>query len=137
MEKTFSLRLCRLRRGLFLSQAEIAQRLGIAQQSWQRYEKGLVQPSVGSLHQICEAFSVSADWLLGFSEVQRLKLQRRDMVVAESDSPAYGAKSETPSQWERRARRAEVKVETLERELDKQRTFIRELLERLHLSPES
>ncbi len=134
MKKTFSLRLRKLRKGLFLSQAEIAQRLGISQQSWQRYEAGSVYPGVVWLHQICEKFQISADWLLGFSETQRTRESRNPedpLPIGEEAPPAYDAQDENAQHWMRRAMRAEVKVETLEKELDKQRAFVRELTLRL------
>ena len=51
-----------------ISQAEMARKVGIAQQGWARYESGKVVPGAEALHQICESSGVSADWLLGLPE---------------------------------------------------------------------
>lgn len=51
-----------------VSQAEIAQSVGISQQGWARYEKGKALPGAEIIHQICETLDVSADWLLGLSD---------------------------------------------------------------------
>ena len=50
------------------SQAEIARLLGVKQQNWARWENGVVFPGAETLHHICVAFHVSADWLLGLPE---------------------------------------------------------------------
>ena len=54
-----------------ISQAEMARRVGIAQQGWARYETGKVAPGAEALHQICEASGVSADWILGLSDTKK------------------------------------------------------------------
>lgn len=50
------------------SQAEIARSIGIPQQAWARYEKGIVAPNAETLFQICRVHACSADWLLGLKE---------------------------------------------------------------------
>jgi transcriptional regulator with XRE-family HTH domain len=50
------------------SQVAAARQLGIAQQGWARYESGAALPGAEVLHRICCRFSVSADWLLGFTD---------------------------------------------------------------------
>lgn len=71
----FSLRLREVRKGL--TQAQAAESIGISQQGWARYESGKVLPGAEVIHQICSSFDVSADWLLGLSNVRE-----RDSVVA-------------------------------------------------------
>lgn len=39
--------------------------VGCKQQNWARYESGSVLPGAETIHHICVAFGVSADWLLG------------------------------------------------------------------------
>lgn len=50
------------------SQAAVAKLLGIAQQNYQRYEKGVVEPSLAMIHSICVTLGCSADWLLGIGD---------------------------------------------------------------------
>ena len=47
------------------SQAEMARRIGIPQQNYQRYESGQQMAGGEQLHRISVALGVSADWLLG------------------------------------------------------------------------
>lgn len=55
----------KLRTSKGLSQKEIAQRLGIGQQGYQRYEAGLSLPPPDKLSMLAELFGVSTDYLLG------------------------------------------------------------------------
>lgn len=61
-----------LRSDLNLTQAEIASKLGMPQQSWARFETGKVpDPRCSTIAHICKTFNVSADWLLGLTENKR------------------------------------------------------------------
>ena len=51
------------------SQAAISNILGVKQQNWARWESGVVQPNAETIHHICVTFHVSADWLLGLSDL--------------------------------------------------------------------
>lgn len=58
-----------LRLNLGLSQAEIAEKLGMHQTAWGRFETGKVpDPRASTIQHICKTFNVSADWLLGLDE---------------------------------------------------------------------
>ena len=46
----------------------MAKGIGIPQQAWARYEKGIVAPNAETLYNICRAHACSADWLLGLSD---------------------------------------------------------------------
>ena len=48
-----------------LTQKEIADNIGITEQSYQRYEYGKVVPSAIKLHELADYFDVSTDYLLG------------------------------------------------------------------------
>ena len=50
------------------SQAEMAKGIGIPQQAWARYEKGIVAPNAETLYNICRVHACSANWLLGLPE---------------------------------------------------------------------
>jgi transcriptional regulator with XRE-family HTH domain len=65
--KIFCTRL-RERRGE-LSQVAFARQLGMNQQTYQRYETGVREPDLETLHQIGVCCGVSIDWLLGLSDI--------------------------------------------------------------------
>ena len=46
-------------------QSQFAAELGMKQQQYARYEKGVTVPSVDVLSEICRVHACSADWLLG------------------------------------------------------------------------
>ena len=64
--KKVSERMLELRDGM--TQAEAGKRIGKTQQVWARYESGAVKPNAEMILQICSAFDVSADWLLGLTD---------------------------------------------------------------------
>lgn len=58
-----------LRTSLGLSQAEMAEKLGMHQTAWGRFETGKVpDPRASTITLICKTFNVSADWLLGLHD---------------------------------------------------------------------
>lgn len=61
-----NLRLLREKHGL--SQQSLAEKLGITQQAVYKYEKTSVEPDISTLMQLAELFSVSVDYLIGFSD---------------------------------------------------------------------
>ena len=63
--------LMRFRSETGLSQKEIARRLSIVQQVWQRYETGQTKPAAEFIVKVAQTFGVSADYLLGLSDVPR------------------------------------------------------------------
>ncbi|MCP3060982.1 helix-turn-helix domain-containing protein [Myxococcus sp. K38C18041901] len=52
---------------LGLTQAEVAQQMGLASEVYSRLERGKMLPSLTTLHRLCEALDVSPDELLGFT----------------------------------------------------------------------
>lgn len=61
----------RFRAELGLSQADVAGKLGMAQQSYYRYESGRNLPSVPTIIKLADAFDVSADYLLGLRDTPK------------------------------------------------------------------
>lgn len=58
-----------LRKQSNMTQAEIAEKLGIQQQAWARLETGKVpDPRASTIVHICKELGVSANWLLGLEE---------------------------------------------------------------------
>jgi len=51
-----------------LTQRQMAERLGIAQPSYIRYENGKAEPTLENLVKIADIFDVSIDFLLGRKE---------------------------------------------------------------------
>jgi transcriptional regulator with XRE-family HTH domain len=51
-----------------ISQAQMARTLGMTQQQYFKYEKGINEMPVRYLLMICETYGLSADWLLGLSD---------------------------------------------------------------------
>lgn len=65
----FSQRLCELRKQHGISQAALAQELGIALRAYQYYERGQRDPQLSVAISIADFYGVSLDYLAGRSEV--------------------------------------------------------------------
>jgi len=59
-----------------ITQKELAEFLGIKQQQYARYEKGVNIMPVTYLPQICKYLDVSADYILGLSESKEIKKEK-------------------------------------------------------------
>ena len=66
--KIFQERLKQERKALKLTQRDFAQKLGITQPSYIRYENGTSQPTLETLVAIADVLEVSVDYLLGRNE---------------------------------------------------------------------
>lgn len=55
-----------------ITQKEMADYLGIKQQQYSRYEKGINVMPVTYLPKICEKLGVSADYILGLSKIKKI-----------------------------------------------------------------
>ena len=51
-----------------ITQAQVAEVLGITQQQYFKYEKGINELPLRYLVVICQEYNLSADWLLGLSD---------------------------------------------------------------------
>ncbi len=67
--KIFQERLVEQRKYNKLTQQKVAEYLGISQPSYIRYEKGDSEPSLENLARLADLFDVSADYLLGRSDI--------------------------------------------------------------------
>ena len=63
----FAKRLKELRQLKCLTQAELADLLGISSSSVGMYEQGRREPDISLINKICEVFSVTSDYLLGMT----------------------------------------------------------------------
>lgn len=70
---TFSESLRRFRNDFNLSQKNVADKLGMKQSLYFRYEKGETVPAVTFLLKMANTFNVSADYLLGLSDEPHAK----------------------------------------------------------------
>lgn len=61
-------RIREMRKERGLSQAKIAQKIGMEQTQYSRYERGENEIKVNVLIDICKALDVSSDYLLGLSD---------------------------------------------------------------------
>ena len=68
----FDERIRQLRISLGINQTQFGNRLGVSKQSVSNWENGNIQPSIDMLTKIAVTFSVSADYLLGISEIRSL-----------------------------------------------------------------
>lgn len=66
---SFNERLFELRHQLDLSQAELANRIGVNKQTISQYERGVRRPDLDTLSILCDFFNVSSDYILGKSNV--------------------------------------------------------------------
>ena len=66
--KIFSTRLKELRVENNYTQQQMAEKLGVRQQSYARYETGAGEPNLETVTKLCAIFDVSSDYLLGLSD---------------------------------------------------------------------
>ena len=71
MELLFAQRLKELRKEKGLTQADLSSRMGYGYTTIGNYEKGRNEPSLSDLMLICEVLDVSADYLVGLSDVRK------------------------------------------------------------------
>lgn len=67
---TFGTRLRELRISSGLTQAQFADKIKLSKANVSKYESGIIEPSLDTIFLICQLFSVSADYLLGLSDIK-------------------------------------------------------------------
>lgn len=75
-------RIKQLRQEQGLSQRGLAERLGISQQSINKYENHNIEPDIAALRQIADVFSVSIDYL-----VERTDERQPVLMLPEDENP--------------------------------------------------
>jgi len=63
-----------------ITQKEIAEYLGIRQQQYARYEKGINIMPITHLKGICQYLNVSADYIIGLSENKEIKKELKTRI---------------------------------------------------------
>lgn len=69
MKEEVGKRLFESRKACNLTQLEVANKLGVAQPVYQRFEKGVYECSYEQLVKLCDLFDISCDYLLGRKEI--------------------------------------------------------------------
>lgn len=72
-------RIKQLRQEKGFSQRSLAEQLGVSQQSINKYENHNIEPDIATLQQIADVFSVSIDYLVGYSD------ERLPVIVNQED----------------------------------------------------
>lgn len=65
LKEEFGIKLKESRKAQKMSQKQVADRLGVAQPVYQRFEAGIYECNYEQLKTLCDIFDVSADFLLG------------------------------------------------------------------------
>lgn len=78
-------RAARVRLGL--TQADVAERVGIAMEVYSRMERGKVLPSVTTLRRLCQVLRIGADTLLGLEVVMLEPPQEEGAATPPEDPP--------------------------------------------------
>ena len=73
------LMLAREKRGL--TQKELSYRLGLKQQQYARYEKGINIMPVTYLYKICIDLNISADYILGLSDEMNIRSNNQRTLI--------------------------------------------------------
>ena len=85
----------RFRKNFNLTQKQVSTVLGISQQSYQVYENKSI-PSASTIVKLANAYNVSADYLLGLSDVPNSKIENPAPVeVDDEDSNALTIAAES------------------------------------------
>lgn len=69
----FGIKLRKLRESYGLTQKALAEKIGIERATVSSYERGGLYPSIENLREICLVFGVSADYLIGLTEIHNMK----------------------------------------------------------------
>ena len=54
-----------------ISQKQLAETIGVSQQSINKYENHNIEPDIGTLIRMAEYFNTSVDYLIGHTDIQR------------------------------------------------------------------
>lgn len=76
----FSERLKKLRKDTGLTQVDVASKLGISQQAYASWERGMKKPTQENLVKIAQILNASVDYLLGNSEEKSDELDNIELL---------------------------------------------------------
>lgn len=86
-------KLKQLREKRGLSQAEVAQEIGISRQMYNKYERGDTEPSLSAIRAICKLYAVSPNTLLGQEQKSYDDVKLPEPLAVASPQAAYGTKN--------------------------------------------
>lgn len=116
--KVFGERLKELRNSM--SQKELADAIGLKQQTYQQYESAKREPPYEILVELCRHFEVSADWLLGLSVCRdSVAWALSTPLKTPENAPSGASVGDAGNALLERAIRAETIVEAQRAELDR------------------
>ncbi|RKH53994.1 XRE family transcriptional regulator [Corallococcus sp. AB050B] len=75
------------RQHLGLTQAEVAERIGLVHPVYNRLERGKMLPSVPSLYRLCRELRVSPEKLMGLTATGDVRKDTREKPKKEDDAP--------------------------------------------------
>ena len=84
-KNSLAMKLKILRAEYDLTQAEVAKRLGISQQTYSKYESKDTVIDSETITKICALYGVSADYLLGIDNVQNAAPPRKTAALLDDD----------------------------------------------------
>ena len=84
--KSFGDRLRELRDQRDISQKELADKLGVNKQTISQYERDVREPSLDMLSSLCDFFNVSADYILGKTNVTPRFLNSEQLALLDGGS---------------------------------------------------
>lgn len=100
-----------LRAEIGMKQTDLAERLGVVRTSISNYENEVNQLDPPTIQRLCEIFHVTADYLLGFSEIRSPAVTEGEMLLVEAyraaDPRAKAVVDLTLEPWLGGVRRAE------------------------------
>jgi transcriptional regulator with XRE-family HTH domain len=67
--KEFAEKLKALRNLHYMTQQEVAEKIGVTRSAYSNYEQGLRTPDLEVVKKICLLYEISADFLLGIDEI--------------------------------------------------------------------
>lgn len=77
-------RLRELRKKCGWNQDELAKRLAVSRQAVGNYETGEREPDIKTINQLCDIFGVTADYLLGRSDVPTADIPESDWLLLDA-----------------------------------------------------
>lgn len=77
--KNFGARVAMMRNAKEMTQAQLAEKLGLAQSNIARYENGNSFPSIENLVKLADIFDCTTDWLLGRTDSGGVKVSYEDI----------------------------------------------------------
>ena len=104
-------RVLELRKEKKLKQQELADIVRVSRQAVSKWELGQIDLNTENIQRLCEIFHVTADYLLGFSEIRSPEITEGEMLLVEAyraaDPRAKAVVDLTLEPWLGGVRRAE------------------------------